>query len=336
MYSLQDAPENITLDEIFSKVSEYELWKYYCTNFEELDKSFRSELYNDKNPSCRIFKTNLNKLQYKDFGTGNSYSIINYIQVKYLCSFKDCLNIISKDFNLTKSSIIIEKQTRLLTYDETIINKPKARIDIISQPFNIVDFNYWDKYKISLELLDEYNVFSAKHVYLTKNDKITIFNYTKQKPIYAYRFCTDNEYSYKIYMPYNDKKYKWLFSGGSQKDIEGIDQLSLNGDILILTKSLKDCISYRLCGYDAISLQGETNKLNSELVNRLLNRFNTIIVQYDNDPEGIKGSIRLNQQYGFKYFFINNAKDLSDYLVNNTIKDAKLMIDNKIKQLILE
>ena len=60
-------------------------------------------------------------------------------------------------------------------------------------------------------------------------------------------------------MDFTEEEMQWLFNGGSAKDIEGYDQLSLNGDTLILTKSLKDCMCYRLLGYDAISLQGETN-----------------------------------------------------------------------------
>jgi len=42
-------------------------------------------------------------------------------------------------------------------------------IEIVKQPFNLVDYNYWGQYEIPLELLEEYNVFSCSKVYLHKN-----------------------------------------------------------------------------------------------------------------------------------------------------------------------
>lgn len=332
MFDLNDAYSNITLDDIFSRVSEYELWKYYCRNFEAIDRSFRSEFYNDNNPGCRIYSTGNNRLRYKDFGTGENLSIIEYIQKKYFCTFTECLNIICNDFNISNVQLAVNKQQRIIQLDETITVRPKAKIDIVQQAYTITDYHYWNQYKIPLTLLEEYNVFSCKFVRLIKGDKVTNFTYSNSNPIYAYRFCTDGEYSYKIYFPLADKKYKWLFNGGSAKDIEGYDQLSLNGDTLILTKSLKDCMCYRLLGYDAISLQGETNKLENEFVTKLLKRFDKIIVNYDNDTEGIKGAKRLENQYKFKYFFIDEAKDLSDYIKTNNLTNAKQLIDGKINQ----
>jgi len=157
------------------------------------------------------------------------------------------------------------------------------------------------------------------------------FSYNKNSPCFAYRFENNGLYSYKIYWPLSkDKKFKWLFSGGTKNDIEGFSQLPLHGENLVLTKSLKDCICYNLIGIPAISLQGEANNLEQDLVEKLLKRFSNIIVNYDNDLEGVKGSERLNRQYGFKYFLIDEFKDLSDYIKNKSLEEAKTMIDNKI------
>lgn len=334
MFDLRDAYSNITLEDIFSKLSELDLWKHYCHNFENIDRSFKSELYNDKNPSCRVYCSASGSLRYKDFGTGDNLSVIEYIQKKYNCTFKECLNIIANDFNLSHGQLFANRQQKIVQLDETITVRPKTRIEIEPQPFTMVDFNYWSQYKIPLTLLEEYNVFSCKSVKLYKGNKIITYTYTNQNPIYAYRFCNDGEYSYKIYFPYADKKYKWLFNGGSSKDIEGYDQLSFHGDILILTKSLKDCMCYRLLGYDAISLQGEANKLEYDFVQKLYKRFDRIIVNYDNDDQGKTGSKRLANQYGLKYFYIDEAKDLSDFIKDNNLQIAKQLIDGKIKSIL--
>lgn len=332
MFDLRDAYDDISLDDIKSKVSEYEIWKHYCRNFEELDKSFLSELYDDSRPSCRIYRTADNILLYKDFGTGKCYNCYNYIQIKYGCTFKEALRIIATDFNISKSNIGINPN--LVIGKETFNKVPvksKSIIDIVSQQWTITDYDYWSQYGITLDLLNEYDVFSVKHVFLHKYNKPTIFNYTKDNPIYAYRFVSDNRYAYKIYFPKADKKYKWLFSG-SANDIEGFDQLPLHGDMLILTKSLKDVMCYRMLGYSAISLQGEANKLDAELVRKLLKRFNQIIVNYDNDDQGIKSTEALIINYNFKHFYIDDAKDLSDYIKIFGINKAKEIINGKIRE----
>lgn len=335
MFDLSRAYNDITLDEIRSRVSDYELWRRYCSNFEAIDKPFKSELYDDKNPDCRIFKHPNGALIYKDFGDrGKVYNITQYIMTKYACNYQECLNIICTDFNLRKAVVEVDRTIRTFTPQESLLYKPKSVIDIISQPFNLTDYNYWDQYHIPLTMLQEYNVFSAQRVYLYKSDKTIVFTYNNTNPIYAYRFESYDSSSYKIYRPYNtDKKYKWLYSGKSS-DVEGYDQLSLSGDTLILTKSLKDCMVYRVLGYDAISLQGETNKLDSEFVQKLKRRFNRIIVNYDNDEEGIRGSKRLYNQYKFNYFLIDGEKDISDYVKQNGLKEGKKMIKNKIGGLV--
>lgn len=333
MFDLNDAYEEISLDDILNRVSEQELWRYYCRNFEELGKSFLSELYDDSRPSCRIFISPENKMLYKDFGTGDCYSWLQYIKAKYRCTTKEALNIVGNDFNITKRKVDVEPR---LILGDNILNKvkkqSKATIEIVPQPWTIQDYEYWNQYKIPLTLLEEYEVFSAKYAYLHKGDKTTIFKYHKDNPIYGYRFTIFGNYNYKIYFPLNTQKgYRFLYDGSSG-NIEGFDQLPLSGDYLILTKSLKDCICYRLLGLPAISLQGEANKLSQELVDKLLRRFNKIVINYDNDEQGKISTNKLVKQYGFDYFYIDDAKDLSDFIKINGLDKAKTMIYGKLKR----
>jgi len=71
MYSLSHFKE-ITLEEMYSNISEEHLWRHYCHNFKRIDESFLSELYNDTNPGCRVYYNPKGRLLYKDFGTGDS------------------------------------------------------------------------------------------------------------------------------------------------------------------------------------------------------------------------------------------------------------------------
>lgn len=324
-------------EEILLKISEYDIFKRYCSNFRELNVSFISDLRVSDSANCRIHINDDNQLRYKDFKDGTYLDCWNYVMKKFNCHYYEALNIIANDFNIKHSDINISP--KILTANDEfkiILNnvpREKSIINVITQPFNLTDFNYWNQYKIPLELLQKYNVFSAKNVYLIKGNKRIIFEYSKSNPCYAYRFSeSGKEYSYKIYWPMtNNKKYKWLFSGGAN-NVEGLDQLPLHGDLLILTKSLKDCMCYNVLDVPAISLQGESNKLDKELVAKLLKRFNKIIINYDGDDTGVAETNKLNRQYGFDYFYIDEYKDLSDYIKNKGLDEAKHMIYNKIRK----
>lgn len=333
MFDLNDAYEKISIDDILSKVSEYELWKYYCRNFDELGKSFLSELYEDNRPSCRIFISPDNTMLYKDFGTGECYSWLNYVRTKYRCTTDEALCIIANDFNISKRKIHLQPTVLL---GDNILNKPKqvskTDIEIIPQPWTIEDYTYWNQYCIPLTLLEEYDVFSAKFVYLHKNKSTTVFKYHKNNPIYGYRFSVLNSYYYKVYFPLSTNRgYRFLYNGSSEI-IEGFDQLPLYGDILILTKSLKDCMCYKLLGLPAISLQGEANKLTNELKEKLLKRFGKIVVNYDNDEQGLTSTQKLVEQYKLDYYFIDGSKDLSDFIKQNGLNKAKKMIYDKLEK----
>ncbi len=333
MFNFEDAQIEVSKDEILAKISEYQLWKFYCHNFQEIDKSFLSELYVDSKPSCRIYINDKNVMCYKDFGTGDHYDIFGYIQAKYSCTFHECLNIIAADFKIRDIKVDIIPTMIAANDNIPIINIPKvkSRIEIVSQNYTSIDANYWLQFGIPLQLIEDYNVFSAKFAYLHKGDKNVVFEYKRSNPIYAYRFTNDGKYTYKLYFPYADKKYKWLFSGGAANDIEGHDQLDLHGDILILTKSLKDCMAFRLFNLNAISLQGEANKLEAGLVTKLLRRFDKIIVNYDNDDQGIKSAKGLVDKYKFDNFVFDEAKDLSDLIKLKGIDYTKEVLKNKLK-----
>ena len=337
MYSFDDIYK-IDRKFILDRISEEDIFKRYCSNFVKIDKPFCSELRKDSNPSCNIYRS-VNGLRYKDFGDNTYCDCFNYIMLKYGCSYYESFNIVANDFNLTKnttfkalSPVLGSEVPKLI---ESGYKRIKTEIQVVSQPFTIHDYNYWSKYKIKLELLQEYNVVSAKYVIISKLQKKVILEYSNTNPIYVYKFVNNGEISYKVYRPL-EAKYKWSFNG-TKHDIEGYDQLRLNGDVLILTKALKDVMVYRLLGYDAISLQGEANKLEFEVYNKLKQRFNTIVVNYDNDETGIKCAEKIAKDYNLKCFFIDKrtkCKDLSDYISKYGKLKTRKMLKQKINEVI--
>ena len=129
---------------------------------------------------------------------------------KYNCTFKESLNIILSDFGLSVSNLHINREMKDLKFEEKLLTIVKRRIEIVSQPFTIADYDYWNQYLIPLTLLNTYNVFSCKHVYIYKNDDVFVLNYNKLNPLYAYRFYNKSGYNHKIYKPLEkNKAYKW-------------------------------------------------------------------------------------------------------------------------------
>lgn len=325
--------EQLTTQFILNHLSEIQIFQYYIPNFKELNKSFLSDLYNDTSPGVVIFQKANNRLCYKDHGTGDSFDVFSYIMRKFNVSLVESINIIANDFGLR--AIRSDLRPQFLIGRENIPkeeNKPsKAIISIVPRGLNYSDYCYWTmRYSIPLSMLEEYDIFPSSCVYLNKGDKTTVIQEERGNPIYSYRF-TNNEglYVYKVYKPLAEKRWKWLYNG-SKDEIEGFAQLPLHGNILLITKSLKDVLVLKVLGYDAISLQGETNKLEKNVVSALQNRFENIILLYDNDEEGIKGAKRISNSYGFKSIILPFEKDISDLINIKRLKETQLIIDKLI------
>jgi hypothetical protein len=52
---------------ILDKVSEYQIFQYFCTHFDEPNKKFKSDLREDNSPTVSITQYR-GRLWYKDFG----------------------------------------------------------------------------------------------------------------------------------------------------------------------------------------------------------------------------------------------------------------------------
>jgi DNA primase len=285
-----------------------------------------SPLRKERNPSFTIKKFSDGKVVWKDWGTGKYGDCFNLVQELYNCSFNEALKIIMSDFQIRNYDRI-----PFIRKEEVIATKKKEKYILVKkQPFTRVDKEYWNKFGISLNTLTKFNVSSVKELYLFRENDI-IFNkyYSSSCPIYAYQFNSYKTENYKIYMPFADKKHKWLFNGSSS-DVEGYSELPLYSNLLILTKSLKDVMAYWECGYSAISLQGEHNKLDKEFLQKLYGRFDNILVNYDLDDAGIKAAKALNIEHGLSYFTIDEGKDLSGYIELYSKDRAKEMLYNII------
>ena len=151
-------------------------------------------------------------------------------------------------------------------------------------------------------------LFSVQSYSIVREDSFR--HYIPDNICYAYTDFPDNKK--KIYSPY-DKKLK--FCGNiTAKDIGNINNIPVKGEKLIITKSYKDCRVLRNLGYTSIWNQNEGMIPPLYLLQDLSDRFNDIIIFYDNDNAGINAGIKLKQT------FANIQKEVSVYYIPLTYK----------------
>ena len=332
MFNFDNASLQITKKEILKYITELQILERYCSNYQSLDSSFKSEFYSDKNPSCRIVISASGIPYYKDYGNGDYFLAFDYVSRKYGSNYHETCNIIANDFGLKRTNLNVTPQL-LLSNDIPKLVKVKSNIQVIVKPFSLIDYKYWDQYGISLNTLQFFNVKAVSHVYLNKGDKHYVFEYKNNQPLYSYRFYKNNREYLKIYNPYSlTKEGKWLSNVGSDC-LQGYDQLPTTGDLLIITKSLKDVMVYYEMGISAVGLQAETNKISKKSWNELKKRFKRIIFNLDRDDQGYTSTGDLILTYteeDIEFFFIDLEKDISDFRKKYGLKKAEKLIKNKL------
>lgn len=301
---------------ILDLVDDYTLFCYYLNEEVYINQVILSPLRDptkdqpDTLPSFRIYESRYNKLRYYDHGKGDKGGdIFDFVQELYgLNSYYEACVKICTDFGIGAYADAGFNPDRKVFLNPDRKFRPKTDItDVISFPvMQARAVQYWDDYYITPEILKEYNVTQIRSVITAKN----IFTLPEAALAFGYRIGD----KFKIYQPF-DKDYKFLNNYPSNY-VEGLVQLMLrktDNDLLIITKSTKDVMVLRLLGYDAISPKGENVLIPQETLDKLKLQFKKIVLLFDNDPAGIKGSSR----YNFDKIWVpreNQVKDISDFI----------------------
>lgn len=304
----QDTP--ITLDYILSKVTEYDIYARYIGQF-RIGFIYNSPFREDKNPSFGIFRSRKSgKLLFKDHGNGKCGDVIKFVELYTgLTNYNDILNRIVTDMSITNNTKL--KSTKQYESKDTVIG-------VVRQDWTDVDKQYWSQFGITKETLIKFNVFSIKY-YLC--DGIVKGIYKNENPMYAYKVYDH----FKIYRPLADKYTKWR-NNLTPYDIQGYEQLPKKGDLLIITKSLKDVMCLYEMGYTAISPSSESTFLTSDVIDDLKLRFKRILICFDRDIPGVKNMRKISLKTGLNGFLVHKkwkAKDISDAIKLNGFEIIK-------------
>ena len=288
---------------INSKISQYDLFRRYIGNV-KLNQVMCSPLRNDKNPSFNLYNNSKGETMYIDHATGESGDIYKFLKQLWNIDLKE---VYKKIVNDLPSEIELKLLKTAYRKDNNIYD---IEIRIRRQQFSELDLEYWKSFGISENTLNKYQVNSIS--YYTINGIIS-GKYNVNDPLFSYKV---ND-KFRLYRPKTKyKKDKWR--GNLTKDnIFGYEQLPKSGDLLIITKSLKDIMLLHELGYNAIAPSSESTEIPEYYINDLKEKsFKKIVYFFDNDETGIKFAKKLSEKYNSDYIYIDPkyfVKDISDF-----------------------
>jgi hypothetical protein len=345
---------NITKEDILAKVNSYDILNHYLLPYHKENKliaakNISNPFLADKQdtPSFNIFPTmGSGEWRYKDFATGDDGSCFDLVMKLRNLSFPEALSTINADMNLfldsnTNTTMITQQKPIAVERPITDFDKmkPAKRFTITKRNYNTHDWAFWEKFKITKEILDKFNVVALEsYSSFNKEGKPYEIKAFSGKLMYAY----DNGDWTKIYKPLDDKKYKFQFLGIKEANyIFGWKHLPEKDDLVFITGGEKDVLCLVSNGFNAITLNSETSNLLDETAQELKKRFKNVIVLYDNDATGIKQSQILASKYQLYRMDLpkipNNGKDVSDYFAQNgTIETFNIKLQEALKKPIAE
>lgn len=301
---------------ILNDIDALDIFSHYLGFVPELQKMYPSPFRVEKNPSFNVYLNSKGELRYKDFGHSQG-TAIDFVMNMLNLSAAGAKNQIFKDLD-SKESI-----------KKSLKKKKKTSFRITPREFSSLDKKYWGKQGISLDTLKKYKVIACAYVYI--NDRLW-FIHDDNYPTYAYIFGD----KVKIYRPFADKKSIKFIGNVPNKIPQGYDMLPERGDYLVITKSLKDVMFFYEQEIPAIAPHGEDMPIHQEYLDELQKRFSKFVVVYDNDPPGVKGSIKLTQSIGADYWNIPRhyeVKDITDFFKKYGDTETRLLLQSLHRKL---
>lgn len=271
-----------------------------------------SPLRKDKRPTCSFCRSKNGDLMFHDFGTGFHANFIGVVMEIYKCTYKQALRIIAEDFGLVEK-LSDRPAVKIKTSNVTLVEKSETIIQVQPRPFTINELKWWKNFGITPQTLKKYKVCACESIFLNGN---YFSSSSSHIPIYGY-YCgkKHGQELWRLYFP-SKRTFRFLSNVGKEY-IQGAKQLPKTGDILVITKSLKDCMLAHELGIPAVAPCSEVLFLSKRQLAHLKARFKTIIVIYDTDLTGIHNlkQIKLNHPDLHTFFIPRKygVKDISDF-----------------------
>ena len=314
----------IDKDFILSKINQESIMQHYTGNDVTSKKLVTSCLRSDNHVTCGYYKSKSGVLYMHDFATGEHLDCWNLVMKMFNVNYYQALEIIAKDFCLIDSNIVKTKPVIVPEIKET----ESAIIQVQIKSFTQKELDWWQQFGINKKILKKYHIYSLQYVFLNGELRFTS---SEKCPIYGYYFGKDKNSKelWKIYFPFNKEKGIRFINNLPKKVLQGYHQLPKTGDLLVITKSMKDVASMYGFGITAVSTPSESTFISDKQLEEFKSRFKHIVVLYDSDRPGKHNLWMIRKKYPeLNYFVLSNnlEKDFTDTL--------KVIGVDKMKELI--
>lgn len=309
MYFSSLQPE-ITKEFIFSKGINQESIMQYYTGLDVRSKKLTfSPFRNDNHVTCSFYKSKSNILYLHDFATNEHINCFQVVMKKFNVNYYEALEIIAKDFGLIKGTHSNEISPIII---KPLKETESSNIQVQIKDYTEEELKWWETFGISKKLLKKYHIYSLQHVFINGQLRFTSSN---KCPIYGYYFGKDKNgiEKWKCYFPLKTE-YRFL-NNLSKKILQGYHQLPKTGNLLVITKSMKDVVALYGFGIAAVSPNSETLFIEDKKLEEFKQRFKHILVLYDNDRPGMHNMWLIRKEHPeLNYYYLPwyLSKDFTD------------------------
>lgn len=287
-----------------------------------LRKLYRNPTRPDNTPGCKFFLNPDGHLFLKDFSTDETFS---------------CVSAYSKIHHIPYNRALKElyhnvcRTTPIHTIKIDRLKPSNVGISIVERDFTQNEIEYWAKLGLSKEDLTvgQFSVKAVESYTFTYSSEDRQGSRKYYPSDMAFAYCGEYE-GLKLYFPERNK-HSGKFRN-SLKDYEVFYKIR-SSDNLIITKSHKDFLILNKMIKES-GLPWSVTHVQSENTIPIRDDFNyngNVITLLDNDVAGVKASEKFKEKYPhalIEYIPKEKGKDLSDFITNNSYKEAYKFISS--------
>ena len=293
-------------------ISQIDIAAYYL-KIKSIPCTIKSPFREDKHPSFTLYNPIGEKVNYRDFSTGEAGTIWKLLSRLWNCNVYDVLTKVVKNFHENHCNKLVKYNGKNSIFNCSI-SRSKVIIQCKTRSWQHFDLDYWKSYGIPIKWLKYADVYPVSHKIVIKDNKTYVF--AADKYTYAYVEFKEGHTTLKIYQPFNTKGYKW--SNTHDKSVISLwTKVPPFGDKICICSSLKDALCLWInAGIPAVAIQGEGYLISNSAISELKRRFKKIYICLDNDSTGLEDGVKLSLSTGFINVVLpqfKGGKDISDY-----------------------
>lgn len=325
--------QELTPENILSKISEYDIFKFYMPSDFTLNKPTYSPFRKENNPSF-VIGNKRGFISFIDFADtekrGNCFDFVKMLH--NLSSFDDALKLIDKDFGLGILSVNTGEYKRITaSYKQPTLERRNSLIQVKTRKFTQEELAYWNQYHQDIQDLRDNNIYSIASLYYNRS------KFPLKDTELRFGYLYEGKY-WKIYRPFADKKNKWMPNNVPITCMDGKENI-INCKVAFINKSKKDYMVMKKVFPCSCAVQNEgIGCFSPENVEFLKANSDFQILSFDSDVTGVANSQQITKIFEFGYcnvpkkYLSEGIKDWADLAKVHGLETIEKQL--RIKQLL--